>query len=157
MYTNILVPYDGSEPAQHALHAAAALAREERDAVVTVLTVTDLPDYNDATFEVAARMAGVTDFDVETARKNQESYVAEQKAELDREIESALGPAPEDLTVNIEVLGGHAQEVIAEYAKRHDCDCIVMGRRGLGAIRGALGSVSYAVLRSTELPVLIVR
>ena len=157
MYTNILVPYDGSEHAQHALHAAAALAKEEADATLTILSVNDLPDYNDATFEVAARMAGVTDFDVETAKKNQENYVEEQKAELDREIESALGPAPSGLTVKIEVLGGHAQEIIAAYAKRHDCDCIVMGRRGLGAIRGALGSVSYAVLRSTDLPVLIVK
>ena len=36
-------------------------------------------------------------------------------------------------------------------------DCIVMGRRGLGAIRGAIGSVSYSVLRSVDLPVLIVK
>ena len=32
-----------------------------------------------------------------------------------------------------------------------------MGCRGLSAIRGAMGSVSYAVARSVKLPVLIVK
>ncbi len=157
MYTNILVPYDKSEHAQRALQAAAGLAAGEDNAKLLILNVTDLPDYNDASFEVAARMAGVKDFDVEAAKETRQGYVQEQKAQLSREIEDALGPAPQGLAVEVEVIGGHAQEIIPRYAKRHECDCIVMGRRGLGAIRGALGSVSYAVLRSTDLPVLIVK
>ena len=32
-----------------------------------------------------------------------------------------------------------------------------MGRRGLGAIRGMLGSVSFGVLRATDVPVLTVK
>ena len=32
-----------------------------------------------------------------------------------------------------------------------------MGRRGLGALRGMLGSVSYGVLHSAEMPVLTVK
>ena len=32
-----------------------------------------------------------------------------------------------------------------------------MGRRGLGVIRAALGSVSSAVLRGIDLPVLVVK
>ena len=32
-----------------------------------------------------------------------------------------------------------------------------MGRRGLGALRGMLGSVSYAVLRNADMPVLTVK
>ncbi len=32
-----------------------------------------------------------------------------------------------------------------------------MGRRGLGAVRGMLGSVSYALLRESEIPVLTVK
>jgi nucleotide-binding universal stress UspA family protein len=54
-------------------------------------------------------------------------------------------------------VGGHPQEVIADYAKDNGFDCIVMGRRGLGGIRGALGSVSYAILHTVELPVLVVK
>ena len=38
-----------------------------------------------------------------------------------------------------------AQEII---------DLVVMGRRGLGALRGMIGSVSFGVLRSVDVPVL---
>ena len=34
---------------------------------------------------------------------------------------------------------------------------IAMGSRGLGALRGMIGSVSFAVLRSSQIPVLIVK
>ena len=34
---------------------------------------------------------------------------------------------------------------------------VVMGRRGLGALRGRIGSVSFGVLRSVDVPVLTVK
>ena len=53
--------------------------------------------------------------------------------------------------------GNALAAVLADYAKHHDVDLIVMGRRGLGAIRGMLGSVSYSLLRETDIPVLTVK
>ena len=38
-----------------------------------------------------------------------------------------------------------------------DIDLVVMGRRGLGALRGMLGSVDFGVLRSVEVPILTVK
>ena len=54
-------------------------------------------------------------------------------------------------------LAGSPVEGITNYAMDHRCDLIVMGRRGLGALRGMLGSVSYGVLRSADIPVLTVK
>ena len=50
-----------------------------------------------------------------------------------------------------------AIEGITEYAEKNDVDLIIMGRRGLVAFRGALGSVSYGILRATDVPVLTIK
>ena len=57
------------------------------------------------------------------------------------------------------VVEGKPQEVIKEYAEddQNEIKCIIMGRRGLGAIRGALGSVSFSVLHNVDLPIMLVR
>lgn len=53
---------------------------------------------------------------------------------------------------------GDASHVIAEVAMRTGCDTILIGRRGLGSIRGmALGSVSSRLLHLTDLPVVLVK
>ena len=60
--------------------------------------------------------------------------------------------------VSIDVVPGYtpAADILA-HAKKVNADLIVMGSRGLGAIRGVLGSVSYAVLRESPIPVLVVK
>ena len=157
MYTNILVPYDKSEHAKHALTAAFELARGDAPIRITVLNVTDMMDFDDATFEVAARMAGVPPISDEAARAARDSYFKEHRDEIVEDIRGAGIEAPDNVELEVECVGGHPQEAIREYVKDHDFDCIVMGRRGLGGIRGALGSVSYAVLRSVDLPVLVIK
>ena len=157
MYKNILVPYDGSEHAQHALEAAIDLGEGERSVKITVLNVTDLVDFDDSTFEIAARMAGVPPISDSTAKKAREHYFTEHKKSVQDHIQSFFESLPENIEIQIAVVGGHPQEAITQYANEGDFDCIVMGRRGLGALRGALGSVSFAVLRSVELPVLVVK
>lgn len=59
MYHKVLVPYDMSDPAQHALVAALELVADVPDAQVTVLNVVDWQDYNAETFKIASRMSGV--------------------------------------------------------------------------------------------------
>lgn len=46
---------------------------------------------------------------------------------------------------------------IVSYAHENNCDLIIMGSRGLGALRGILGSVSNYVLREANVPVLVVK
>ena len=57
-------------------------------------------------------------------------------------------------------LGGDEKaslEAIVREAAQEPCGLIVMGSRGLGAIKGMLGSVSTAVLHASPVPVLITK
>lgn len=64
----------------------------------------------------------------------------------------------EDVAYELEVVEGDAVEKIVERAQERDCDFIVVGARGLGAIREALlGSVSSGLLKKATVPVTIVQ
>ena len=75
-------------------------------------------------------------------------------------VREGIGSVLDDLgdRAAIEVIPGYAPAAdILSYAEKVDADLIVMGSRGLGAIRGVLGSVSYAVLREAPMPVLVIK
>ena len=62
------------------------------------------------------------------------------------------------IKVETVVVPGEPAEKIIENAEKRQCDLIVMGRRGVGRVKGALlGSVSQKVLSQSRLPVLIVK
>ena len=58
--------------------------------------------------------------------------------------------------IEFEVLEGPPAEVLIRVAAARDADEIVVGSRGLGRLRGALGSVSQELLREAARPVLVV-
>lgn len=47
-------------------------------------------------------------------------------------------------------------EALVEVAREHDADEIVVGSRGVGRLRAALGSVSHALLHTSDRPVVVV-
>jgi nucleotide-binding universal stress UspA family protein len=58
----------------------------------------------------------------------------------------------------VEIAAGDPGHTLVEIAERFDCDMVIMGARGVGALRGALlGSVSDSVLHAARVPVMIVR
>lgn len=157
LYSKIMVPYDGSEHAKHALEYAKGLAAIS-DAKISIVHV------------VPSGVMGVDQIGTEGSLDgvpfgmlNYEQYEGVVRAALDQAKEKVtenLAGLVEDIAdiATIDVVAGTAPaEALARYADKNGCDLIVMGRRGLGAIRGMLGSVSFGLLRSTEVPVLTVK
>ena len=61
-----------------------------------------------------------------------------------------------DRQVEFEMLEGSPAEVLIRVAAVRDADDIVVGSRGLGRLRAAVGSVSRQLLRDADRPVLVV-
>ena len=138
----ILVPVDGSQPALDAARHALHLRHEGLQASYVLATVQD-PTYlyemvlaPDA--DVLERVTGAAGA---RALEGAEALFKAAAVPYEREIAS-----------------GFAAPALIDVAERYACDAIVMGARGMGAVRGALlGSVSQAVLHASKLPVTIVK
>ncbi len=128
-----LVAVDGSEGAQRAVEAAAALSWPA-GSEFRVLTVLREPSGMPQT---AAAVRARGEIIVEAARR--------QLHEAGRAASSAI-------------LSGVPTQVILDTARAWEADVVVMGARGLGAVRGALlGSVCAAVARAATCSVLVVK
>ncbi len=138
----ILVPVDGSAQALDAVRHALRLRQEGLNAVFVLATVQE-PTYlyemvlaPDA--EVLERVTGAVG----------------SRALADAEaLFNAAGVAYER-----EIGSGEPVPAVIEMAERHGCDAIVVGARGLGALRSAwMGSVSQGILQVSRLPVTVVK
>lgn len=155
-YECIIVPFDGSEHAQSALRAACDIAKghDTNVHVVNVVPINIFP-------EVAATDPAAVVSPSYVTQKTYSQLFDDTLLEIHNEMVNSIGDTLDELNenqVSYEVIAHpSAVDGIIDYASDHDCDLIVMGRRGLGAIRGLLGSVSYGVIRSTTTPVLTVK
>lgn len=159
LFKNVLVPYDESEHAAAALHLAIDLVGDDPEATIRVVTVVS----NDI-MPPSALSAAVAFDTSPVSYENYEallSHIAERSdRELHDDVAGLLGRDLQGIHAKLVIetrLAGSPVEGITSYAMDHRCDLIVMGRRGLGALRGMLGSVSYGVLRSADIPVLTVK
>lgn len=82
--------------------------------------------------------------------------VGERIAAGERLLTAARQLVPQ-LEVESEILEGPAAAAIVRVTETHQADLLVMGARGLGPFRSALGSVSQRVLHDAPCPVLITR
>jgi nucleotide-binding universal stress UspA family protein len=143
MYTNILIPTDGSELAGKAVQHGIALAKRI-GARITVLTV--LPPFRTIT----------TDPQMIEDTPAQYKVRMQKHAEkiLDAVATQAAGVACETIQVEHE----HPYQAIIDTADSKGCDLIVMashGRHGISAI--VLGSETVKVLTHCKIPVLVHR
>jgi nucleotide-binding universal stress UspA family protein len=142
-YKNLLVPFDGSEHAVRALEAAIDLADGVEGVTVHVLRVA----------EAAGAESGLSDYDGFEVYLNRRVNAAKEAmlAEL-----AQANISTDGLVVAVEPSYSPTEGIIC-YAEDHNVDLIVMGRRGVGALRGMLGSVSYGILHNVDIPVMTVK
>lgn len=144
MYGKILVPLDGSAASLRSLREAIKLAKQQGGRIRVLYVVTDL----------------VTDYSAAS------SYTGALLDALRRAGQDILHSAESDIRAEgvdaelrlIEAIGRTAAISIVEQARQWPADLIVMGTHGRrGLSRLALGSDAENVLRTSPVPVLLVR
>jgi nucleotide-binding universal stress UspA family protein len=148
MYKNILIPTDGSETADKAVHAGTEYARE---AGAKVVLFTAVPEYQvPSEAELLARQKVKSIFEYERQ--------AEQAA---REILDKAAASAKEANIAFEtdyVMADEPYKAIIDAAKRHGCDAIFMashGRTGIPALW--YGSQTRDVLTHSDIPTLVYR
>ena len=155
-FRNILVPYDESEHARSALHIALGLAGPYPEARVSVVTVIPSSSLPDPTLLANALETPYAVVDPTSYERIMESVAENARNDAREVIEQSRDDAQCQIVADA-VIASSPTEGIADCVTRHDIDLVVMGRRGLGALRGMIGSVSFGVLRSVDVPVLTVK
>ncbi|HEY0606258.1 MAG TPA: universal stress protein [Herpetosiphonaceae bacterium] len=135
-FRSIVVALDGSPHAWRAFELAASLATRA-DAKLTLVYA----------WEPVSVVRGQPYLD---------DAVSERIAAGERLLAAARRLIPQ-VAVESEVLEGPAAAAIVRVAETHQADLLVMGARGLGPLRSALGSISQRVLHDAPCPVLITR
>jgi nucleotide-binding universal stress UspA family protein len=139
MYRKIVVPLDGSELAECVLPHVEGIAKSVGAEVDLVRVIPHL----------SAAYA------VEIA----EDVIGKERAEVDRYLDKvAKGLEAKGIKVEKCVHEGHPAEEIAIHAERSGCDLIVIATHGRsGPSRWAYGSVTDKVLRTSCVPIMMVR
>lgn len=140
----IIVPVDGSSPAVHAVAHAVSLAGDSSDAEIILVNVQS-PETLEVS-DISAVISAATDSEA-AARQSKNALRRPiglcRKGAVKFEVRAELGPIAQTIT---------------RLARQLDADQIVMGTRGLGALRGLiLGSVATEVVRLATIPVTLVK
>ncbi|MDO4503320.1 MAG: universal stress protein [Coriobacteriia bacterium] len=142
LINNILVPYDGSECANHALELACDIAKPNPDARIEVVTVVQAPHLSAKAEEEFAEVLRLMD---EHGKETLEKAMEALDPDLNDQVQTFIlkGPKPGDEIIKL--------------TKERDYDLIVIGSRGLNGMKEYLGSVSHKVLNAVSVPVLVAR
>ena len=135
LYDNVMVPYDGSASADAALAEAVRFAKEDPGLTLHIVQIIDTNKL------VINRLEAQSIVDAavpEGMRKAFEEVTAEANDRLHSQIDGIIDGLMN--RIRIEILEEtHPGTQIVSYADECNCDLIVMGSRGLGALRGILG------------------
>jgi len=166
MYRKILVPIDGSKPADKALDHATNLVKsisvssDSKTELTILYVIPDLPvplgfEKPMRSFKTG-KVISFSDFIKEmheSMRLSGEKMLSERKKKYESNTNN--------VTIRAEVIVGHGLSIsntIIEFADKEKIDLIVIGNIGLSGISKvkALGSVSRAIAERSVCPVLVV-
>ena len=152
---HILYATDLSPNSTHALRYASKIARQN-NARMTILHVVEAP--SPTTYALLSSIMEHTE--MKARNEKQIVYYIEQiRQRLDQmcQDECRFDPDLMARVEKIEVREGFPAEEILKEARDEDCDLIVMGTHGKGALENTfMGSVARRVLRRAQRPVLVV-
>jgi nucleotide-binding universal stress UspA family protein len=149
MFTNLLVPLDGSEAAEKALNLALDMARCYGGTVTLIQVQEEALDVGTAAVARATALAtGSEQQAMEIMRQQSEAY-------LRTVMQPKVGIG---VVMDAVVVPGKPAEGIVSYATKYAIDLIVMATHGrTGLRRLAFGSVAEDVLRAAPCPVVVIR
>ena len=150
MYSKIMVPLDGSSLAECVLPHVTAIANSVRAKEVVLVRVVNpirlpasVPATGDFGFREKDRL--LLEEHLQTAAAN---YLQQQ----------ADGLEMPDVHASQAIIEGKVADSLADYAVNHNVDLIVMASHGRsGVSRWVMGSVAEKMVRSSSVPVLLVR
>jgi nucleotide-binding universal stress UspA family protein len=149
----VLIAYDGSDTARHAVREAAKLLGSRE---VLVVTIWEPALAYESSMPTAGLEMPSVPVDVEGAREMEEELherargTAQEGAELAR----SVGLQAKGLAVADEV---HVADAIVDVARKRAVAAIVVGSRGLKGLRARLeGSTSNALVKHAPCPVVVV-
>jgi nucleotide-binding universal stress UspA family protein len=141
----IVIGYDGSAGATHAIREAAALLRHRRALVLSAWQQLAPP-------AASAELGGLAPSMPDPGAARAEATRAQERAEAGSEIARHAGFAAEPVACE-----GDPVKAITDLAEESDAAAVVLGARGRGAVSSVLlGSVSAGVLHHCHRPVLVV-
>ena len=146
MFKRILVPVDGSSTSNRGLDQAIKLAQSNGSTLCLLHVVDEHIIIQHSEFTGTA-----TDDYLNALRESGRKVLAKAQATAERKGISCK-------TVLIENIMGGVGDIIVEQARKQRADSIVMGTHGRRGVRRlVLGSDAESVVRSSPVPVLLVR
>lgn len=156
MLDHILVPLDGSQFSEAALHYATEIISPT--GTITLVTAVDLPDTMPYGFYAAhgAVVDPVSPSTMKDEYYNPSKVVKDARLYLQQIIQNRLNVS-NSLTFNLEASVSDAATLVVDTARKYKVDAIVMSTHGRsGLTRWIFGSVTQRVLSQAPCPVFVV-
>ncbi len=161
----ILYATDLSESARHAFAYAVSLANAYGASITILHVLFNVPNVDSiASFYIGhdewkkIKARTVDDARQALIGKKRENVAIKEILAVFSETASAEADSPATITDEIIIKKGNPEDQILKQAEERNCDIIVMGSHGHGAIADAvIGNTARKVLRRSKIPVLAVR